>query len=71
VPKKERQDRLDAALCLLIVIRWRLGDRGQSVAVGDLKSDYIIALSADDAAARKLWLRRIKAMALRRLVAQW
>ena len=43
VPKKEHQDRLDAAVCLLIVIRWRLGKREQSVAIGDLKNGYIVA----------------------------
>ena len=42
-PKKEHQDRLDAALCLLIAIRWRLARRDQSVAVGDLKNGYIVA----------------------------
>jgi predicted RNase H-like nuclease len=43
VPKKANQDRLDAALCLLIAIRWRLGARERSVAIGDLKSGYIVA----------------------------
>ncbi len=42
-PKKEHQDRLDAAVCLLIAIRWRLGKREQSVAIGDLKNGYIVA----------------------------
>ena len=42
-PRKESQDRLDAALCLLIAIRWRLGKREQSVAVGDLKNGYIVS----------------------------
>ena len=42
-PKKEHQDRLDAALCLLIAIRWRLGKREHSVAIGDLKNGYIVA----------------------------
>ena len=46
-PKKEHQDRLDAALCLLIAIRWRLGERGQSVAIGDLKNGYIVAPVSD------------------------
>jgi predicted RNase H-like nuclease len=41
-PIKADQDRLDAALCLLIAIRWRLGDRTQSVAIGDLKDGYIV-----------------------------
>jgi predicted RNase H-like nuclease len=42
-PKKEHQDRLDAALCLLIAIRWRLGKREHAVAIGDLKNGYIVA----------------------------
>ena len=42
-PKIEHQDKLDSAVCLLIAIRWRLGKREQSVAVGDLKNGYIIA----------------------------
>jgi predicted RNase H-like nuclease len=42
-PKKADQDRLDAAQCLLIAIRWRLGDRGESVMIGDLKDGYILA----------------------------
>ena len=42
-PLKEHQDRLDSVLCLLIAIRWRLGKREQSVAVGDLKNGYIVA----------------------------
>jgi predicted RNase H-like nuclease len=42
-PRKEHQDKLDAAVCLLIAIRWRLGKREQSVAIGDLKNGYIVA----------------------------
>ena len=42
-PKKEHQDRVDAALCLLTAIRWRLSVREQSVAIGDLKNGYIVA----------------------------
>lgn len=42
-PRKADQDFLDAALCLLIAIRWRLSAREQSVAIGDLKNGYIVA----------------------------
>ncbi len=42
-PLKEHQDRVDAALCLLIAIRWRLGRREQSTAIGDLRNGYIVA----------------------------
>jgi predicted RNase H-like nuclease len=42
-PNKFHQDRLDAAICLLIAIRWRLGARGESVVIGDLQSGYMVA----------------------------
>ena len=41
--KKTDQDRLDAVLCLLIAIRWRLGARNDSIMVGDLQTGYMIA----------------------------
>lgn len=42
-PGKVDQDRLDAAVCLLVGIRWRLSPREMSVAIGDLRSGYMIA----------------------------
>ena len=42
-PRKVDQDLLDAALCLLVAIRWRLCPRETSVAIGDLRRGYIIA----------------------------
>ena len=42
MPKKTDQDRLDAVLCRLIAIRWRLGANG-SIMVGDLQTEYVIA----------------------------
>jgi predicted RNase H-like nuclease len=42
-PTKSTQDRLDAALCLLIAIRWRLGARDESIVLGDLQTGYIVA----------------------------
>ncbi len=42
-PRKADQDLLDAALCLLVAIRWRLSPRETSVAIGDLRSGYMIA----------------------------
>ena len=59
-PRKQHQDRLDAALCLLIAIRWRLGKREQSVAIGDLKNGYIIAPVSEPV------LRRLHEVAARR-----
>jgi predicted RNase H-like nuclease len=42
-PNKTSQDCLDAVLCLLIAIRWRLGVRADSVLVGDLQTGYMVA----------------------------
>jgi predicted RNase H-like nuclease len=42
-PIKADQDRLDAVLCLLVAIRWRLGSRQESVMIGDLRTGYMIS----------------------------
>jgi predicted RNase H-like nuclease len=42
-PRKRHQDELDATICLLIAIRWQLGERKNSIMIGDLKSGYILA----------------------------
>jgi predicted RNase H-like nuclease len=42
-PSKMHQDRLDAAICLLVAIRWRVGARDESVVLGDLQSGYMLA----------------------------
>jgi predicted RNase H-like nuclease len=42
-PRKCHQDKLDAAICLLIMIRWRRGKRKDSAMIGDLKHGYIVA----------------------------
>jgi len=46
-PKKADQDRLDAAICLLIAIRWRLGGRNESIILGDLKNGYIVSAASE------------------------
>ena len=40
-PKKSDQDRLDAALCVLIGIEWRFGPRSDSIMIGDLNNGYV------------------------------
>ncbi|MDR6182158.1 DUF429 domain-containing protein [Asaia bogorensis] len=42
-PRKADQDRLDAILCLLIALRWRLMPREASIMLGDLANGYIVA----------------------------
>jgi predicted RNase H-like nuclease len=56
-PRKSDQDRLDAVICLLIAIRWRLSLREQSVMIGDTTQGYIVAPVTDETR------RRLKARA--------
>jgi predicted RNase H-like nuclease len=51
-PSKSHQDRLDAAICLLIAIRWRLALRSESAMLGDLNSGYIVAPVRETVMAR-------------------
>jgi len=59
-PTKPDQDKLDAAICLLIALRWRLRPREESLMLGDLASGYMILPASPDVrehltvAARKL-----------------
>ena len=41
--RKADQDRLDALICLLVGLRWRLGPRATSVMIGCLDHGYMIA----------------------------
>ncbi len=41
-PRKADQDRLDAMLCLLIALHWRLRPREESLMLGDLTNGYMI-----------------------------
>jgi predicted RNase H-like nuclease len=56
-PRKSDQDKLDAVICLLIAIRWRLSPREQSVMIGDRTHGYIVAPVTDETR------RRLKARA--------
>ncbi len=42
-PRKADQDRLDAMLCLLVSLHWRLRSRSLSVLLGDLETGYMVA----------------------------
>ena len=47
-PAKADQDRLDAALCALVALRWRLSPREKSLLLGNLIDGYIIAPASTD-----------------------
>ena len=51
-PKKADQDQLDAAICLLVALRWRLRPRGASLMLGDLASGYMILPASPDVRKR-------------------
>jgi predicted RNase H-like nuclease len=46
-PVKADQDRMDAAICLLIALRWRLEGLGACTMVGDLKTGYMVTPAAE------------------------
>ena len=46
-PRKGDQDCLDAAICALIGAVWRMCDRSDSVAIGDLESGYMVSPVSD------------------------
>lgn len=58
-PRKADQDMLDAALCVLIALRWRLGPRQDSLLLGDLTSGYMI-LPTSQAVREKLTVAAVK-----------
>lgn len=52
VPKKADQDRLDAMLCLLVAMKWRLAPREESMMAGTLESGYMIFPAVEEVRAR-------------------
>ncbi len=52
VPKKAHQDQLDAALCLLVALRWRLRPRDESLILGDGVTGYMVLPAAPEVRAR-------------------
>ena len=50
LPRKADQDKLDAALCLLIAHHWRHGPREQSLLLGDRQHGYIVTPATADTA---------------------
>ena len=51
-PSKADQDRLDAGLCVLIALRWRLRPRNASIMIGDVREGYMVAPVNDAVRAR-------------------
>lgn len=47
-PRKADQDKLDAVLCVLIALHWRLRSRDESVLLGDFESGYMVAPASSE-----------------------
>lgn len=58
-PRKADQDMLDAALCTLIALRWRLRARQDSLLLGDLTSGYMV-LPASQTVRERLTVAAMK-----------
>jgi len=58
-PRKADQDMLDAALCALIALRWRLRPRANSLLLGDLTSGYMVT-PASRAVRERLTVAAVK-----------
>jgi len=61
-PKKSDQDQLDAAICLLIALRWRLRPREESLMLGDLASGYMILPASLNAVHFAIRMAALKSM---------
>jgi predicted RNase H-like nuclease len=61
-PRKSDQDRLDAMVCVLIAMRWRLGPRPASMTIGCAEHGYMVLPASPEVRAR------LEADALRLLV---
>jgi predicted RNase H-like nuclease len=51
-PRKSDQDRMDAVLCTLVGLRWRLRARSESMMMGDLVSGYMVVPVSTEALGR-------------------
>lgn len=51
-PRKADQDMLDAVLCLLIAVRWRLSPRSECMVIGCLDHGYMVLPASADVRAR-------------------
>jgi predicted RNase H-like nuclease len=62
IPKvvKADQDKLDAVICLLVALRWRLHPRTDSVMLGDLATGYMVVPASADVRAYLMTVARDK-----------
>lgn len=64
LPKKCHQDELDAAICLIVAIHWKLNERSQSVMIGDLYQGYIVSPVTEAAKKRLAIKAKVEGVAL-------
>jgi predicted RNase H-like nuclease len=52
LPRKRNQDQLDAMICLLISMHWRLKERSKSLLIGNTETGYIVVPASADVRCR-------------------
>jgi predicted RNase H-like nuclease len=63
-PRKADQDMLDAAICVLIAIRWRRRPRQESILLGDLVSGYMVTPASPQVRQRLTTVARARSVPL-------
>lgn len=63
-PKKCHQDELDAAICLMVAVHWKLTERSQSVMIGDLHQGYIVSPATEAVKKRLVTKAKVERCAL-------
>lgn len=70
-PMKDDHDKLDAVICLLVAIRWRLRPRTDSVMLGDLGTGYMVIPASADVRAYLMKVARPEGVPMDGLVPVW
>jgi predicted RNase H-like nuclease len=61
-PKKADQDMLDAAICVLIAVRWRRRPRQESILLGDMISGYMVTPASLQVRERLAAVARVRSV---------
>ena len=64
-PRKPDQDKLDAVICALIAMIWRLRPHEESLLLGDMTSGYMVLPCSDVVRAYLLGLLKLEAQRAR------
>jgi predicted RNase H-like nuclease len=63
-PRKADQDRLDAVLCLIVALQWRLHGSDQSIMIGDVLTGYMVTPASAEVRQRLVAAARLRGVAV-------